>query len=322
MAYPFPLTTFLKRSTVKNRANLRLYLHFGMFKLGIGGAKHIGFAENGNEILKLNCTTPLGSKGKLLEIPLDNVISRSIRISGTWALDTCLFLAQQLNELALFQKNIVKTKKEVIDHEIVFLDIGANTGMVTLQVKSLASANYKVIMVEPLQAHVEAIKFNIQNLTSSMSLSIFPFALGKENGNSSIFTEKRNFGNTSLIRSVVPEKELVESLVKVVSTKEFCEKHLNSHDSYVIKSDLQGYDALVLARIPKNIWDQTFAVVVEIWALPEIEAKDVRTCLNHWQKFKKVNWTGKLDDPNLEFDEIANFWLSGSHGFRDLYLWK
>ena len=119
--------------------------------LGINGAKLIGFNSNGNSQLRLNTDGVLGLKGTILELPKDDVIYKSVQRAGNWELDECAFLADGL-ATCYFLGNT----------SVAFVDIGANTGLMTLQVMNIAKTNNDIAEVANIQrlAHVTAIAWD------------------------------------------------------------------------------------------------------------------------------------------------------------------
>ena len=84
------------------------------------GSRIVGATFNGNTLLQLNKKYALGDKGTVLELPRDSVIFESVQKRGVWELDKSKFLAHGLKRAC---RNTDK---------VALLDIGANTGLVTL----------------------------------------------------------------------------------------------------------------------------------------------------------------------------------------------
>ncbi len=155
----------------------------------------------------------------MLEIPQDDVIYMDVKNHGVWEEDVCLYLVGLLSRYSA-GKNQILGAERATDNAVTFLDLGANSGLVSLQVIALAEAKCSVIMVEPILSHVEAIQFNTKTLNDSVDISIHNFALGTENGKFSIFTQKKNRGNSSLFKTVVGS-DFEENFIEVVETKAF-----------------------------------------------------------------------------------------------------
>jgi FkbM family methyltransferase len=270
---------------------------------GFSGAKNVGISPSGNNFLKLNKNYPLGHKGTIIELPKDNVIFKYVRLRGNWELEESKFLACELQ------------KAEGIKSKVAFLDIGANTGLVALQAINIAGSTAEIFLFEPVPRHAFAISQNLKNLPNT---HLNEFALSDKNGEAEIFTDTLNQGNTSLFNSAAPFAE-IKTQIKLVDTLEYCNNFLKIFDSFVIKSDTQGMDALILSRIPNWIWQKCECAVIEVWALPEINKKHVEDLLIKIQKFEFIDWTPK-SQKKITLHEISDFWLDKSGAQRNLFL--
>ena len=277
--------------------------------LGFFGAKVLGTTLSGNTLLKLNKNYSLGKKGFILELPRDQVIFSSIRKNGEWELNESEFLAVGLNKICL--KYNLKT---------ALLDIGANTGLVTLQTMNISATNNSVFLFEPIPRHTIAIKHNLMNLSKTNNIHINEFALSDRNENSYIYTDALNHGHTTLLKSLVSQNKRIETIIELVDTNEYCNNFLNGFDGYVIKCDTQGMDALILSRLPINIWLSTERAVIEVWALPQINAQDVDKLLIMWSNLD-FSWTSDFRI-RIGLNEIREFWLSNSGLSKNLFLTK
>lgn len=290
----------LIRKWIYNAKNLVIY---SSSICGFSGAKDIGIGPSGNNLLKLNKNYPLGHKGTIIELPKDNVIFKHVRLRGTWELVESKFLASGLQ------------KAGGIKSKLALLDIGANTGLVALQAINIAGSNAEIFLFEPVPRHAYAVS---QNLKSLPNIHLNEFALSDKNGEAEIFTDTLNHGNTSLFNSAAPFAE-IKTQIKLVDTLEYCSDFLKIFDSYVIKSDTQGMDALILSRIPNWIWKKCECAVIEVWALPEINKKHVEDLLVKIQKFEFIDWTPK-SQKKIALHEISEFWLNKSGAQRNLFL--
>jgi FkbM family methyltransferase len=254
--------------------------------------------------------SPLGSKDFELNIPRDEVIFKDVQHFGRWEADEVSFLTKALN------KSLGRVERKKI-----FLDIGANTGLISRQVLLKSKIETHAILVEPIPAHIEAINFNLRDLANHLHIDVHEVALGSRNATATIFTEGRNQGNSSLVRSVVPESDFQSTEIQVIDIDEFTRANLAGSEKIILKSDTQGFDASILARLSPDIWERVEAAVVEIWAIPEISADDVSQCLKNWADFTFVSWTGR-GKGKVTRDEISSFWLQKNSDTRNLFLRK
>ena len=274
---------------------------------GIIGARKVGNSMNGNVLLRLNKSYPLGKKGLVLELPRDRTIYNRVKRYGCWEFNESTFLAQGL-----------KTAENKSDSKIAFLDIGANTGLVTLQVINYSNSESDFFLFEPIPKHVDAIKYNLGKMPN---VQINEFALSNLNGSAFIYTDNYNKGNSSLIKAVVPDRKYVKTLINLVDADEWCKSNLKEYTGFVIKSDTQGMDSLILSRIPEEIWKAVECAIIEVWALPDINSLTVMNLLYRFQDFSYASWdpfSGQL----VSMEEIRDFWLNKNGESRNLYLSK
>lgn len=272
---------------------------------GFFGARHVGVTSCGNYLLQLNKDYALGRKGTILELPFDKKMYKQIINQGSWELEVSKFLARGLK------------KANKIYDKTALLDIGANTGLVTLQALRLSDTTDEVFLFEPLPRHTSAIRHNLNNFSS---IQVNEFALSDKNGTADIFTQANNFGNTSMLKSVVQDIDVISTQIQLVETTEYCNKFLKNFDTYVIKCDTQGMDALILSRLPEWIWGNCESAVIEVWALNEISRKHVEKLLFMCQDFDQVGWRPNAHGMEVKLSEVKDFWLSKSGASRNLFL--
>jgi FkbM family methyltransferase len=275
--------------------------------MGFLGARIVGTTPIGNTLLQLNKNYALGPKGTVLELPMDRVIFESVRKWGVWELDESKFLARGLK---IACRNTPK---------VALLDIGANTGLVTLQAMNLSNTLAEVFLFEPVPRHTSAIKKNLRNLSS---IHVNEFGLSDKNGEANIFTQATNHGNTSLLNSVVPEIGMISTQIQLAETTTYCNKFLKNFNRFVIKCDIQGMDALILSRIPDWVWKNCESAIIEVWALDEISKKDVEALLSMCQEFEYVSWQPNNRKVKIGLSEVSEFWLSKSGASKNLFLSK
>jgi FkbM family methyltransferase len=276
-------------------------------KFDLTGARVVGVTPSGNTLLELNKNYPLGLKGTVLELPKDEVIFEYVRRRGLWELEESEFLAHGLLRIGGMPKS-----------KTALLDIGANVGLITLQALNLSKTSPEIFLFEPINRHVLAIQHNLRKFSN---IHINEFALSNENGIAEIYTQETNHGNTTLLNSIVPPVEQIRTQIRVVDTAQYCDSFLSTFDSFIIKCDTQGMDALILSRIGNRIWENTEIAVIECWALPEISEQNVTDLLLMFQKFEYASWDPK-SCKTISLNEISEFWLSKSGASRVLFLSK
>lgn len=292
---------------LKTLYKLMYFLRLVGQKLSLTGAKEITSSDKENAKLKLNRNYPLGIKGTEIQLPKDKIIFEFIRLRGEWELKESRFLANELKRLSTSEKS----------EKIALIDIGTNTGIVTLQAMNLAKTSNACILFEPSNLYAAAIKKNLSNL--QFKVTVNEFALSNFDGEATLYIQNSNRGNSSLIEAVIPISEKSNEKVKIRDTREFFNFELTSFKRFVIKCDTQGYDALILSRIPPAAWSKVDAAVIEVWALPSINESDVNILLSKLSEFSCVSWDSDFTN-NLDLDILAKFWLSKTSESRNLFI--
>lgn len=281
-----------------------------LFLLFFSAARTIEILDNGNHLVKLSRDSALGNRGLILELPMDQVMFRSVQRSGEWSFQLSQFLGEGLDG--------VQTPEE----KSALLDIGANTGLVTLQIMNLVTGHHDYFLFEPIPRHVSAIHRNLGTASSGSKVHVIPVALSNKNGSSDIFSETKNHGNSSLWQTVVgPPGAHFRTRIETVDTGEYFANFRHEFSRFVVKSDTQGMDAVILARLPPEIWQRVERAAVEVWAIPEVESSDVDALIEVWREFRLVSWASNFESI-VDLAELRDFWLGQTGQSRDLYMVK
>ena len=268
----------------------------------------MGTSKGGNTLLTLNRNSPLGPRGTIISLPRDRVVFESVRQEGSYSPDVSEFLRGGLDAVPQ-----AKTRAAL-------LDIGANTGLVTLQTMNSAIESHEYFLFEPLPRHVEAIKHNLSNASANEKVHVHQVALSNQTGTATIFTEQVNHGNSSFLQeAIVYPAEQIQTSVETVDTARFFRDFGKEFDRFVIKCDTQGMDALILSLIPSRIWERVQRIAVEVWALPHTDKSDVERVLNMCADFGSVSWDPDLKE-KIEFQEVFDFWTGKSSQEKNLFL--
>ena len=276
--------------------------------LNLWGAKPIGTDLVGNIILKMNRKTSLGERGDLLHIPDDGHILNNVKKYSVWAGEEVEFLIER-------QKIISNRNPSEI---VTFIDLGAHCGLITRQFVLETSFEGRIILVEPVLQHAFAIRKNLSKITRSSNVQVIEAALGIADGKSKIFKEIRNSGNASLFKGLTDENLRTTSDIFVISASEFSKTVAANPGLIILKSDLQGFDAKVLARFSNIFWNILDSAVVEVLAISEIDKSDVEIIVERLKDFKYFSWKPKKE-MSITLEEIRIFWLSKSGEQRNLY---
>jgi FkbM family methyltransferase len=227
-----------------------------LVNLRVRGAKSITF-QNHENALKLNRKNSLGLRNEIIYIEPDDVIYKSVNLTGEWGKIESEFLSSFCNR------------------KITLIDLGANIGLISKQILNLSTNVCRVLVIEPRFATMLNLKKNLSEITESKCSEIVfcQFALSDTSGHSFLYTELGNIGNSSLKQELTPISSFEE--VETLTSEVFYEKYLNHDEIYIFKSDLQGMDAAVLNAFPLKFWNQVIGAVIEVWPSKVVKKADI-----------------------------------------------
>jgi FkbM family methyltransferase len=303
-----PRKTFLIRLKAKIGRLLRWAFNVVLLRMRLKGARIVGSSPKGNVFLKFNVDTLIADKGSKILIPRDLFIFESIRNRGVWEFEVCTFLAEAFSD-------VIETK----NNATILLDIGANSGMNSLLTARLARVPIITYCVEPLPINIEALEENLSNESKLGGFKIFPYALGKNSERASIFSEKSNLGNTSLLE--MNKKDFITTEIEIKETVQFIENEIPNYANLVLKCDTQGFEVTILSDFPIKFWNRIVRGVIEIRASYDLEVEDLNDILRNLDCFTKLYW-GNDTETEIKISEVQDFWLSGTEDERDLYFSK
>jgi len=142
---PAPRRTFPKRLTRKWGFLIGEVISFIGTEFGFFGARTVGVTAEGNTILMLNKDYVLGRKGTPLQLPKDDVIFGVVKRHGFWELEESKFLARSLERAC----------RKSTTQNVALIDIGANTGLVTLQAMNLLKTKAKAFCLNLFQGTLQ-----------------------------------------------------------------------------------------------------------------------------------------------------------------------
>jgi FkbM family methyltransferase len=246
----------------------------------------------------------LGKKGDLFLVPRDRMMYRHMRALGSWDRSTIQFLVSN-----------VKSAEQGKEIPHTLIDLGSNIGLISLQVLNQTTL-LKSICIEPMASLMECASYNLVNYSNRVAL--FNFALAERDGSARFYYDEKNCGNGSLDSSLLPAVTSY-SEVKTRSTKKFFEQEIDPSLNYVLKSDIQGSEAMVLSEIPPKSWAAINFAVIEIWATPNLDHLAVWKCAREFDKYDYVSWHPNKRD-KIDSSELVEFWLRGDGQMRNIYL--
>jgi len=300
--------SYLSKFALKLLVSLRNIL----VQTGLYGGEFVTSDDSELKVLRLNRKSSLGKKGELVYLPSDETICNFVRLRGNWEIDDCRFLVSEINR---------HSNCGIQGSDTLFLDIGANSGLISKQVRKLLGREIPMILVEPIPMHVEAIRLNLEIFAEGQNISIIQGALGDADGVGNIYIQESNRGNTSLLHEAMMKHQSKTMRINLIDTDRFSNEYLNKFKSIVLKSDTQGFDAKILSRIPPKAWSSINSAVIEVWALPEVELSDIGRLIGIWRDLAKFKFYSSSNASiELTLEEIELLWGSKSGKSMNLRL--
>ena len=262
-------------------------------------------------VLKLSTDTTIGKKNEKIYVTNDSY--------QTW------YILNNKN----FHKEFVEKIKDLTDKKVNynFIDIGANTGLLTKSLLNNLDRIKSAFLIEPDQDNFFCLK---NNLYKYKNAQIFNFALDTKDGEKKLFLDKNNKGNLSFNYEMMTLKEdklnFMNSpdnyeIVNCKSVKNFFNEinnEINNENKNIIKIDVQGYDETIFQEIPENILNNTEILIIEITPL-ETKKFDLDKFNSKLKIFSK--YTNFENDP-ITLDQINKFVNMSSGESIDLILIK
>jgi FkbM family methyltransferase len=195
-------------------------------------------------VLREDCA--LGKAHASIRMLMDSMIMPEVLKHGHWEIDIIDRCAAYLSHAGA--------------HHI--LDIGANCGLFTRQLL-LSGAPVKAACC--VEADSDNSKFLEYNLKDFPEIRIFNVGLGDRDATVEFYRDASNHGNCSFAIGSIQQDRLQRTSMKMVEASAFF--HSISSllgERILLKCDVQGYDELVLSRIPDDIWRRVQLAMIEI----------------------------------------------------------
>jgi FkbM family methyltransferase len=180
-----------------------------------------------------------------------------------------------------YEKGTLQIIKENLKEGDVFVDVGANIGLMSLFASQLVKDSGKIHAFEPHPVTRQILQENIE-MNNAENIYVSPYAAGSKRGRSRIFDgEDQNRGSATLS----PEGQISKGYdVEVISLDEF----FRDQKINMIKMDVEGYEPEVLKGAEKILKrDHPPFLIVECSQLRENSVGSTATLL--FDFIKSVN---------------------------------
>ena len=246
-------------------------------------------------VLKLSADTTLGKKNEKIFVTNDSY--------QTW------YIMNDKN----FHKQFIDKVKEVtdIDKNYTFIDIGANTGLLTKALLNSSKNINSCYLIEPDKDNFFCLQ---HNLHEHENIHAFNFALDINDGEKKLYIDQNNKGNLSFNYEMMTLKSDKLNFMNSVNNYEIVKcksvnnffNEVNNEKNFIIKIDVQGYDEVIFQEIPENILKNTKILFIEITPL-QSKKFNLEKLNSKLKIFSKINnFNGETFSYNNVIDSSNN----------------
>jgi FkbM family methyltransferase len=250
-----------------------------------------------NKYLKLIKQTTLGNKDTIIELPPDIAIYNEVFYTGNYSPNLTKYIAQFIN----------------FYNVDLFIDLGANCGLVTRGIVNQLNKKLECILVEPFPDLMRAIKTNLSNMENGHFV-FKQFALSNFDGEILFYREINNSGSGTMNKRLGSMTKHNEFTLPSRKASSFFTEIFAEDKKVVIKSDLQGYDAEILSMVPKSKIRNILLIVLELWSNPEIKPSHVHKFLDKFEN--EFSFYFLNSELKISRTEVEKIWLDGDKSFK------
>jgi FkbM family methyltransferase len=254
-------------------------------------------------LLRLVQDGPLGAAGAPLLLPYDETMYPVILRNGVW----------QAEELDFIRRRVDPARRYAL------VDVGANVGLFSRQAQRAIAGIDRIVCIEADPGNFAALCHNLAHLPPGVC-ALHNVALADRAGTMTWYRDSGNFGNYSLNADAMRGQAFTTVSVTAVETEAFfATMAALPDDARVIwKSDTQGYDEAILARVPLALWERVDLAILELWriAKPDFDRDAFRDRLAAFPHLSIG-----IDRP-ASVEDVMAYLAGGDYGFEDLYLWR
>ncbi len=177
----------------------------------------------------------LGAAGETVSLPLDTMILPQVLATGAW-------------EPEIIDRIVALTSPQVRYNVI---DVGANSGLFARQILRACAHIERLIAIEPHPRNAGLLR---QNLSQIANAEIFNIALGEREGVLEFYEDRSNSGNYSFYAEQILPQNRRTTTVAMRKVDAVCAELALDDKPIIWKSDTQGYDTIIVACMPDDIW--------------------------------------------------------------------
>ena len=227
--------------------------------------------------LEKNCL--LGKKRDKIYLIPDEIITPYVLKNACWDYEIIQFI-----------------RRNIKNNNNIFLDIGANVGLITKQLLMTNIKIKKILCFEPDKNTFECLK---KNLANSNIVNTYNFGLGLKTKSLKLYKNQMNSGDSSFVK-----KSRIYEICKINNINSFLKKNYKiiNNDSLIYKSDTQGMDEELFIGLQDKYFEKIKIAIIEITNHKLIIKKD-KKFFSRVKLFKQL-YDKKLN--KLTINEIKN----------------
>lgn len=171
------------------------------------------------------------------------------------------WIQQNIYFLGEYEKPELETLKHFLSKDSVFIDVGANFGLYTLQASKLIGEKGRIICFEPFAENFNSLTTNIA-LNNLANVIAEKLAVGEKEDTITLYCDdqEQNLGMTS---TKFRENALTE-VVQIVSLDSFLQKEQFEHIDF-IKIDIEGHEYAALLGMRETLTKYKPTLLIEIF---------------------------------------------------------
>lgn len=202
-----------------------------------------------------------------------------------------------------YEKAELETLKLFLQKDSVFIDIGANFGLYTLNASKLIGSNGKIISFEPFSQNFNSLKQNI-SLNNLKNIKIEKLAIGEMKGIIKMYYDdkEKNLG----MASMTPMKSGKNENVEVVTLDSYLKSKSSIKKIDLIKIDVEGFEYAALMGMQNTLTEHSPSIIIEILTEKGLEnSKKIHAFFERFEYNKYfIDDNGKLSNNKTNHDRL------------------
>tara|TARA_B110000261_G_C13012037_1_gene328503 strand:+ start:212 stop:1054 length:843 start_codon:yes stop_codon:yes gene_type:complete len=220
--------------------------------------------------LKINKKSTLGIKNEIVYMPFDKTLT-------WWVISEGAF------------KHFILNHVKKINEDFIFIDIGANVGLISKQISNIAKKRAYIHCFEPNMLNFNCLELNVGKIATC-----YNFGLSNKNEKKTLYKLNDNHGHsTFLVNSSFDAKEECDLKDINIELNKIIKDRKNSKTKIVLKIDTEGYDLFLISVLKKEILNKIDLICFEYSNsdFKEFNQKILQNNLNYFDKISSDNGT-------------------------------